>query len=60
MTRAKQQVAKGQFAAVVDGQQVVVLEGAQFPVDHPVVKENPAQFGSAAAVAADAKARLGD
>jgi hypothetical protein len=42
--RAKTQLALHQFAAEVDGKQVVVLAGARFPSDDRVVREHPTLF----------------
>jgi hypothetical protein len=44
MPAAKTVEARQQIVAEVDGHTVVVLQGARFKKDHPVVKANPGQF----------------
>ena len=41
-------VARAQFVAEIDGRTVVVLEGARYPADHPIVKGHPTLFEPAA------------
>ena len=38
-------IATHMFVAEVDGRTVVVLPGSRFRSTHPVVKDNPGQFG---------------
>jgi hypothetical protein len=42
--RQKTLVAQTQFVAEIDGKTVVVIEGARFRADHPVVKQRPDMF----------------
>lgn len=47
MTAAKgkqQAVARQQFVGELDGKTVVVLAGARFPANHPLVKERATMF----------------
>jgi hypothetical protein len=45
MPAAKTVEARQQIVAEVDAHTVVVLKGARFRSTHPVVKDNPGQFG---------------
>ena len=44
MAAAKTLVAKRQFVAEIDGRNVVVIQGAQFPAASAVVSEHPEYF----------------
>lgn len=41
---AKILLARASFTAEIDGRTVVVLEGARFPANAPVVKAHPGRF----------------